>query len=310
MREAWRRLVTVQRLGPARPLAPADAEDAAGGEGWPLTLAALRASGLVEPDALRLRSLDPDAPIDAGPIAERRRHAESRLAQMAEYAETPGCRRALVLRYFGERPPDAACGACDACDAPAAPAADAAPGYPADLFGAILALRDRVARESDRPPYMVFEERTAREIATFRPDGEDALLAVWGMGETRARWFGARLLAAVREWEAAHPGAPPPPPRPAARPARRRSAAAAEPEVPFDDPLFQRLRAWRRERAQREGVPAYTLFTDRTARELAARRPADRDGLAAVWGFGDARIAAIGDELLAIVADAGPAPAR
>ena len=74
----------------------------------------------------------------------------------------------------------------------------------------------------------------------------------------------------------------------------------------FDDPLFQRLRDWRRERARSEGVPAYTFFTDRTARELAARRPADRDGLAAVWGFGDARIEAFGDDLLALIAETQP----
>ena len=94
----------------------------------------------------------------------------------------------------------------------------------------------------------------------------------------------------------------------AARPASRSHGAdaSAGPEVAFDDPLFQRLRDWRRARAQREGVPAYTFFTDRTARELAARRPADRDGLAAVWGLGDARIEAIGDELLALIAEPQP----
>ena len=315
VRDAWRRLAALQRLDPRRPLQPADFEEAAG-DGWALTVAALRASGLAEADGLRLLSLDDDAPIDTSGVEERRRHAESRLAQMAEYAETPGCRRALVLRYFGERPAAASCGGCDNCEAPAArpPAAreaaaggERAPDYPAALFADLLALRDRIARESDRPPYMVFEERTAREIATYRPGGEAALLAIWGMGETRVRWFGGRLLAAVREWEEAHPDAPPPP-RPAARPARRSHGAdaAAGPEVAFDDPLFQRLRDWRRARAQREGVPAYTFFTDRTARELAARRPADRDGLAAVWGLGDARIEAIGDELLALIAEPQP----
>ena len=323
VRETWRRLAALQRLDPRRVLQHADFEDAAGGEGWPQTAAALRASGLVEPGGLRLLSLDENALIDTSAIEARRRHAESRLAQMAEYAETPGCRRALVLRYFGERPAAASCGGCDNCEAPAAArgagadgaAADGggerAPDYPAALFADLLALRDRIARESGRPPYMVFEERTAREIATFRPDGEEALLAIWGMGATRVRWFGGRLLAAVREWESAHPDAPAPPPsRPASRPARRARAAdaAAGPEVAFDDPLFQRLRDWRRERARSEGVPAYTFFTDRTARELAARRPSDRAGLATVWGFGDSRIEAIGDELLALIAETEPEP--
>ncbi len=75
--------------------------------------------------------------------------------------------------------------------------------------------------------------------------------------------------------------------------------------MPFDDPLYQRLRAWRVARARQEGVPAYTLFSDRTARELAALRPADEDALRSVWGIGDARIREFGAELLAVI-HAGP----
>ena len=170
-----------------------------------------------------------------------------------------------------------------------------------------------IARDAGRPPYVVFEERTAREVATYRPRSEADLLATWGVGETRARWFGAQLLVLVREWEAAHPDAAAPAPRPAPqadarRASRSRGAGAAErgPEVAFDDPLYERLREWRRERSRNEGVPAYTLFTDRSARELAASLPTDRAGLLAVWGLGDARVEAFGDELLALIREHGP----
>ena len=301
VRRSWRRLVALQTTAPERPLTSGDIEEAAGGDGWPVTLTALRASGLVEPASLRLRSCDPDAPIDTRPIEERRRHAESRLAQMAEYAETSGCRRALILRYFGEEAPTAdegGCGACDSCNGVSRPGG---PDYPLELFEAILALRDRLARNAGKPPYVVFEERTAREVATYRPHDEAALLATWGVGETRARWFGAQLLALVRDWEQAHPETASAPPRPAPAAKRGRASADAGPEVAFDDPLFENLREWRRDRARREGVPAYTFFTDRTARELVARRPADREGLHDIWGLGDARVEAIGDELLALI---------
>ena len=308
VRRAWQRLVELQRFAPDRPLSPRAAADEGGGEGWPVTLAALRACGLVEPGALRLTTLDARAPLDTRPIAERRRYAESRLSQMVEYAETSGCRRALVLRYFGEQPPDAECGGCDNCtDAAGRPQA---PDYPLELFEAILELRTRIARDSGRPPYTVFEERTAREVATYRPHDDAELLATWGMGETRVRWFGAQLLGLVRAWEAEHLDAPSPSPRPAPKQtARRRRAEAAEagPEVAFDDPLFERLRAWRRERSRVDGVPAYTFFTDRSARELAARRPDSREALLGVWGLGDARVEAFGDELLALIHEHAPA---
>jgi superfamily II DNA helicase RecQ len=116
------------------------------------------------------------------------------------------------------------------------------------------------------------------------------------MGETRYRWFGERLLHVVASWESGHPEAPPAPGRP-----RAPRPASSEAEVAYDDPLYQRLRAWRLERARRDGVPAYTLFSDRTARELAARRPLDEEALRSVWGMGDARVRELGDELLAVI---------
>ena len=307
VRRSWTQLVAIQQLDPQRPLSPSEFEDAAGRDGWALTVKALRSSGLLAEGELRLSSLDPGAPIDTRAIAERRRYAESRLAQMAEYAETSGCRRELILRYFGEPPsPTGANGAngarnaggCGGCDNCSGGVRAEAPEYPHDLFNSILDLRDGIARESNRAPYMVFEERTAREVATYRPSGDAALLEIWGMGQRRVQWFGDRMLALVSEWERANPDAAPPPARPAPASRQRSAPVGPGPEVPFDDPLFQRLREWRRERATRDGVPAYTLFTDRSARELTVHRPADRAALADVWGFGDARIAAIGDELL------------
>ena len=319
VRRSWTQLVAIQQLDPQRPLSPSEFEDAAGRDGWALTVKALRASGLLAEEDLRLRSLDPDAPIDTRAIAERRRYAESRLAQMAEYAETSGCRRELILRYFGEPPSPAGaagangarsaggCGGCDNCNG--AVRAET-PEYPHDLFNTILDLRDAIARESNRAPYMVFEERTAREVATYRPAGESALLEIWGMGQRRVQWFGDRMLALVREWQRANPDAAPPPARPAPASRQRSAPVGPGPEVPFDDPLFQGLREWRRERATRDGVPAYTLFTDRSARELTVHRPADRAALADVWGFGDARIAAIGDELLDLLRSFDPEAPR
>ena len=102
VRRSWTQLVAIQQLDPQRTLSPSEFEDAAGRDGWALTVKALRSSGLLAEGELRLSSLDPGAPIDTRAIAERRRYAESRLAQMAEYAETSGCRRELILRYFGE----------------------------------------------------------------------------------------------------------------------------------------------------------------------------------------------------------------
>ena len=302
LRRIWQRLVFVARGRDDHPPTFSELDSEIGDDGLAAALAVFRSSNLIDREAIRLRSADPEAPLDRRAIEQRRRDAEARLAQMVEYAETSGCRRAVILRYFGEQA-DATCGRCDNCRGTAvAPSHD----FPDELFTSLLEHRDRLARDSGRPPYMVFEDRTAREIATYRPADEPALLRVWGMGETRARWFGAELFAILRDWEMANPEAPPPPSpveqaRESLRGRRRSSTATPEAEVAFDDPLYQRLRAWRLERSRREEVPAYTIFNDRTARELAAAQPRDEEALRGVWGMGDARVAAFGDDLLALI---------
>ncbi len=287
VRETWRRWVAL--AGPDGGLPPdagLDSED-----GHAMTVVALRESGLLDPVALRLASTDAAAPIDTRVIEENRVYAEARLAEMVEYAETSECRRAVILSYFGESPPER-CERCDSC------LRGEAPPYPEDLFAELLALRDELSTEAAREPDRIFERRTARELAAARPRSERELLAVWGMGERRARWFGERALALVAQWEAAHPDAPERDPLEPMVPGRGLGGSSAGPEVPADDPVLLALRAWRAERARGDGVPAYTLFADRTLRELAFRRPVDARELLTVWGLGESRVRRFGDELL------------
>ena len=256
---------------------------------------------------------DPAAASDPQAVEEHRKYAEDRLAQMVEYAEVMQCRRAMVLRYFGEQSPDE-CGNCDSC---LGTASQAGPAYPADLYAAILAFRSQLAKGSGREPYAIFEARTAEELATHRPCSDAELLATWGIASTRAEWFGVELLRLIDDWEQEHPDAPERAPRDDQRrsdvgrgAARGASTARAEAEsaaaISPGDPLYEHLRGWRRERASADGVPAYTLFSDRTLRELAASRPRDRSALLAVWGLGEQRVERFGDDLLAALAE-GPA---
>ena len=71
---------------------------------------------------------------------------------------------------------------------------------------------------------------------------------------------------------------------------------------PVDDSVVERLRSWRRVRSQEDGVPAYVVLHDATLRDLAAARPASLHELAAVKGFGPAKIERYGDDVLAVVA--------
>jgi len=70
-----------------------------------------------------------------------------------------------------------------------------------------------------------------------------------------------------------------------------------------DGDALERLRAWRRERSQRDAVPAYVVLHDATLRDVAATLPATVPELAAVKGFGPAKIERYGDDILAVVSE-------
>jgi DNA helicase-2/ATP-dependent DNA helicase PcrA len=70
----------------------------------------------------------------------------------------------------------------------------------------------------------------------------------------------------------------------------------------YDEALFERLRAWRAERAREQDVPAYVVFTDATLTALAEVRPGTEAELLAVSGVGRAKLDRYGSEVLALVA--------
>jgi DNA helicase-2/ATP-dependent DNA helicase PcrA len=69
-----------------------------------------------------------------------------------------------------------------------------------------------------------------------------------------------------------------------------------------DSTLEARLRAWRLQRAQRDGVPAYVIFPDSTLRALVAQRPGTLRELEEVRGLGPTRVERYGSEVLEVLA--------
>ncbi len=70
----------------------------------------------------------------------------------------------------------------------------------------------------------------------------------------------------------------------------------------YDEALFERLRAWRKETAAAQSVPAFVVFTDATLEVIAERRPADRRELAQVPGIGATKLDRYAGELLELLA--------
>jgi ATP-dependent DNA helicase RecQ len=91
-----------------------------------------------------------------------------------------------------------------------------------------------------------------------------------------------------------------------ARPARPRAgggraahvSSTAGPIDPAEEALFERLRALRKDLADRHGVPANIVFSDKELREMAARRQGSPAELLGVSGVGPAKLERYGSAFL------------
>jgi len=69
-----------------------------------------------------------------------------------------------------------------------------------------------------------------------------------------------------------------------------------------EDPLlFDELRQWRYDRAQRDGVAPYMVAHDTTLHELATRHPQTKQALLGIKGMGAAKVEKYSEELLAVL---------
>jgi len=88
-------------------------------------------------------------------------------------------------------------------------------------------------------------------------------------------------------------------------PSAPRRITTGDAATDFDDEedgeLFERLRQWRRERADEERVPPYCVFSDKTLREIARQKPSDEGELGGINGIGDKKLEKYGADVIGVV---------
>jgi len=237
---------------------------------------------------------------------DRRAGERERLNALAAFVETPLCRRAVLLRHFGESPPER-CGNCDNCLEPPATldATEVArkllsAAFRTEMRFGVGHLADVLAgydtekvRSFGHHRLSVFGIASADELALVRP----AARALIARDALRADAYGGLsfgpgakpILKGEQDLIIAVP--------PKAKRQRRRESYAA-------DPLFDALREARRLLAAEAGLPAYVIFHDSTLREIAEARPTSLSELAQVNGVGRTKLERYGEAMLAAVASA------
>jgi ribonuclease D len=129
-------------------------------------------------------------------------------------------------------------------------------------------VRDRRAREIDRPPFKVLGNRTLLEIATLQPASEKALSSIKGVTELILRRFGREVLAAVeRGTKKSHGPIPKASSAPGASPRRRMDRATER--------RMLQLKRWRTESAKQTALDPGVLCPNAVLEAIAWRNPLD-----------------------------------
>ncbi|MBO9621878.1 MAG: DNA helicase RecQ [Sphingomonas sp.] len=238
----------------------------------------------------------------------------TRLNALGALVETAGCRRRILLRHFGEDAPEN-CGNCDNCLHPPA-AVDAtvtaqkflsAVFRTGMMFGVGYIESILLGQSSERSLMNGHEALSVFGIV----DGDEAALL---KPVARALLLRDALRANAHGGLEFGPGARPIlkgeadlklvlPPRRERRSRRGRTGG----DNPVGNPLFEALRAKRREIAQETGLPPYVIFHDSVLRDMALSRPASLAELGRISGVGARKLDAYGAAFLQIIREAPPA---
>ena len=241
--------------------------------------------------------------------AGRQQGERQRLDALAGLVETAGCRRAVLLRHFGEDPPES-CGNCDNClDPPErievtelARKLLSAVYRTGQSFGfghvqkVLTGVDDERVRQRGHDRLSVFGIVEGEEAALLQPVSR----ALQVRGSLVATEHGGLALAGdapdLLKGEATLSIVKPPKRERGSR--RRRRDATPN---PVGDRLFDALRELRRTLAAEQQVPPYVVFHDAVLREMAARRPASLSELGTIPGVGEKKLAAYGEAFLKAV---------
>jgi ATP-dependent DNA helicase RecQ len=68
------------------------------------------------------------------------------------------------------------------------------------LFAAMKAARLELAREQNVPPYVIFHDRTLRELVLHRPDSLGAMAGISGIGEKKIERYGEVFLGVISQY--------------------------------------------------------------------------------------------------------------
>jgi len=163
-----------------------------------------------------------------------------------------------------------------------------------DVLRELYLVRDRRARDLNRPPFKVISDLFLAEVARRQPKTEEELARIPGASAQQIRKIAPQVLEAV---QAGQSGAPPLRPKP--RGPRRSFGRGAPGQPPEVEERYEKLRAWRKARAEARKVEVQVIAPNAVLMAVAQSRPRDLDELARIAGMDEFRVRQYGAEMLA-----------
>ena len=230
--------------------------------------------------------------------------ARQQLRVMVGYAETGQCRRAVLLKYFGEQFPHRSCDGCDNCLNPRETFdgtihaqkflscvhrvyAKHGFGFGLNHIVEILTggdtegIRQRghnhlstfgIGADVSRGAWQAIGRELIQLGLIAATPGKFATLQVTDAGREALRQ--RREVVLIKPLEAA-----------VSKRAKRRRG-----DIPCDEILFEKLRLLRRTLADERNVPAYVIFSDATLREMARALPTTTAEFERIPGVGERKL--------------------
>jgi ATP-dependent DNA helicase RecQ len=246
---------------------------------------------------------------------EEQEIAREQLRQIVHYAESAECRRAELLRYFGEVFSGDNCGGCDNCLAPRARFDGTVAAQ--KLLSCVFRIRQKSAFGVGLNHVVgVLRGEETEKIKRWRHDA----ISTYGIGREHGRgeWqaIGRELirlgyltqaggkfstlevseegLRVLRQREKIVLTVP----MTAAAPREKVARSGA---IACDEELFERLRQLRKRLADERNVPAYIVFSDVSLRQMARYYPNNDEEFARISGVGEKKSREFGAVFLAEV---------
>lgn len=236
--------------------------------------------------------------------------AQGKLATLLSYCEGSVCRRAFLLRYFGENYVIENCGACDVCVQPK-DETDATE-ISKKILSAVLRTGERFGanhiidvlrgskkkavcdRGHDLLPVFGLARESAEELKHFikylllkkllaKQDGEYPTLQVSALGRQFLLEKNPLLLPKYVSFELG----------------RTEKAEVTN----FASDLFEILRQLRKNIADQQGVPPFVVFGDTSLREMASYLPQSLFSFAKISGVGQEKLARYGQTFVTAILD-------